>query len=129
MAFTATLSQTDKTLGYHQTVEYDHVITNLGNGYDPRHGHFTCPVKGLYLFAVTVLSSSRGSHALYTEVVKNGNRVTRLYNTITEASSTTSVFLITLEVGEMVWVRSLNSEIIHGYGYDSFAGTLIYQMQ
>ncbi|KAJ8301179.1 hypothetical protein KUTeg_020166 [Tegillarca granosa] len=94
------------------TTEYNHVITNL----EPRTGHFTCPVKGLYLFAVTTMSSSTGSNNLFTVVVKDGAQVTRMYSTSTSSSSTTYVFLITLDVGDMILVRTTfhSSQIIHG---------------
>ena len=43
-------------LGAGQTVIYDEVLTNEGNGYDDRMGVFTCPVVGTYIFAVDALS-------------------------------------------------------------------------
>ncbi|CAG2257401.1 unnamed protein product [Mytilus edulis] len=42
------------TLVSHQIIEYDKVLLNDGNGYDVRHGHFTTPVKGVYLLSVIV---------------------------------------------------------------------------
>ncbi|KAJ8301180.1 hypothetical protein KUTeg_020167 [Tegillarca granosa] len=130
VAFTVALTQLNKPIGDHQTIKYDHVITNLGYGYEPGTGHFTCPLKGLYLFAVTAMSAQSPTHDLYTEVVKNGARVTKMYSTPTSSSSTTSVFLITLDVGDMIWVRTTyqHNQIIHGDNYDTFSGTLIYQM-
>jgi hypothetical protein len=50
IAFYAVLTH-DLSLGQHQTVEYDKVITNVGNAYDSRHGHFISPVKGVYLMS------------------------------------------------------------------------------
>ena len=46
VAFTAVLTHNEQ-LGPLQTLEYDKVITNIGNAYDSRHGHFTAPVKGI----------------------------------------------------------------------------------
>ena len=43
-------------LGAGQTVIYDEVLANEGNGYDDRMEVFTCPVVGTYIFAVDALS-------------------------------------------------------------------------
>lgn len=40
------------TLGAGQTIKYDAILRNDGNGYDNRTGVFTCPVAGTYMFVV-----------------------------------------------------------------------------
>ena len=59
IAFYAGLTH-DVTLGQQQTVEYDKVITNVGNAYDSRHGHFISPVKGVYLMSFTLMNENGG---------------------------------------------------------------------
>ena len=39
-----------------QTVKYDQVFSNVGAGYDPTTGIFTCPFPGSYKFSVNALS-------------------------------------------------------------------------
>ncbi|KAJ8311024.1 hypothetical protein KUTeg_011425 [Tegillarca granosa] len=109
VAFTASLTQTKQILGEHQAIEYDNVITNLGNAYDPRHGHFTAPVKGLYLFSVTLMSSyGSNPNDLNAELVKNGVQTIPLYATSLDSDSTSATVLLTLNAGDMVW-RPLDS--------------------
>jgi hypothetical protein len=50
VAFTAGLSRTITNMSSHQQIVFDHVITNVGNGYSPSYGHFTAPIKGVYVF-------------------------------------------------------------------------------
>jgi hypothetical protein len=49
VAFSAILT-TRLALGEHQIVEYDKVLTNIGNGYDSRHGHVVSIVENLLNF-------------------------------------------------------------------------------
>ena len=71
VAFTVVLTH-DVRLGPLQTLEYDKVITNIGNAYDSRHGHFIAPVKGTYMFSATVCDSGAVIRA---EMVRNGVQV------------------------------------------------------
>ncbi|XP_069109616.1 uncharacterized protein, partial [Argopecten irradians] len=54
VGFHVSLSTTT-AFGDHQIVVFDTIVTNVGNGYDSRHGHFTAPASGLYAFAITIL--------------------------------------------------------------------------
>merc|ERR1711971_985753 len=47
---------TSKELGQDQTIEFDKVVTNVGNAYDSRHGHFIAPISGYYHFSATILN-------------------------------------------------------------------------
>ncbi|KAJ8302192.1 hypothetical protein KUTeg_021179 [Tegillarca granosa] len=132
VAFTAALTPSRQILGQHQTIEYDKVITNLGNAYDPRHGHFTAPVKGLYLFSVTLMSSyGSNPNSLYAELVKNGVTIIPLYATNIDSDSTSATVLLTMNADDMIWVRSNTSpsQTIHGSSYDTFSGLLISKLQ
>jgi hypothetical protein len=46
----------DLSLGQHQAVEYDKVITNVGNAYDSRHGHFIDIGDNLIIFYCLMLA-------------------------------------------------------------------------
>jgi hypothetical protein len=76
VAFYAVLTH-ELSLGQHQIVEYDKVITNVGNAYDSRHGHFISPVKGVYLMSFTLMNKNGG--AMDIEMVRNGVRVAHGY--------------------------------------------------
>ena len=55
VAFTAVLAH-DVNLGPHQAVEFDMVMTNVGNAYVSKDGQFTAPVYGLYMISATICS-------------------------------------------------------------------------
>lgn len=59
-----------KTLQTHQTIVYDQVDLNLGNGYNKANGKFTAPTNGTYVFHVSTGAIDQ-SHASV-ELVVNG---------------------------------------------------------
>ena len=40
------------------TVRFSNVLTNVGNGYNTTSGQFTCPVSGLYHFALVIYKTA-----------------------------------------------------------------------
>ncbi|XP_076085271.1 complement C1q-like protein 4 [Mytilus galloprovincialis] len=124
IAFYAQLSQT-LTIGDLQTVEYDVVRVNVGNGYDKRHGHFTAPVPGLFYFSFTVMSyPGKGVHM---EIVKNGAVFGNCFADWDGYESGTSTVITQLDQGDMVWVRHAKAESpqpLHPL-YNAFTGFLI----
>ncbi|KAK3083949.1 hypothetical protein FSP39_005867, partial [Pinctada imbricata] len=125
IGFYARLPHGMANLGDNQAIEFDQVITNVGHGYDPRHGHFIAPITGLYLISSSVMSV--GGHDLYCEILKNGQMVSRLYGGTADAEGNTQTFVIELQLGDMVWVRHSagdTTEAINGYNA-YFSGFLI----
>ncbi|XP_071143978.1 C1q-related factor-like [Mytilus edulis] len=124
VGFTAVLTH-DVTLGPHQTLEYDKVLTNIGNGYDVRHGYFTVPISGLYIVSATTCSGA--NEGIWTEIVRNGIQLVALYGDDYDFGSHTIV--VSLEQNDEVWVRNYaSSGTVHSIGtryYSSFSGVLI----
>ena len=56
VSFSVSVRAKELPLGAGQTVIYDEVLTNEGNGYDDRTGVFKCPYAGTYIFVVDALS-------------------------------------------------------------------------
>lgn len=108
VAFCATLKHIISNLGTHQTIEYDKVITNVGHGYDARHGHFISPKRGIYLLSVTAHSENNAQQKLALDLVVNGNIIFQLVpdGSGGSESNMSQVFPIVLEQGDMVWVRT-----------------------
>ena len=128
VAFTAVLTH-DVTLGPLQTLEYDKVITNIGNAYDRRDGRFTVPVNGIYMLSVTVFDLHQ---FLRTELVRNGVQLVAMFGDDDDSSSHT--IMVSLEEDDMVWVRHFKEGIstVHGLSdrlYNSFTGALITALQ
>ena len=117
------------TLGRGQTLVYDGILTNEGNGYDDRTGVFTCPVAGTYMFVVDCLSISQSSldlklykakiASLYVNV-KN-EKAPRPYLQISRT------VVLKLKVGDHVKVVSGGmDEFIHNNYYSGFTGTFLF---
>ncbi|KAH3710147.1 complement C1q-like protein 2 [Dreissena polymorpha] len=130
IAFTATVVNTLEHLGDHQHIIFDHVITNIGDGYSPLHGHFTAPVRGAYAFFV-VLTNTPG-HSASAELQRNGQWIGKVLADDETTHWTTSTLAVTtqLEAGDQVWVQnedkySGQEQIDGNDGWTSFSGHLI----
>ncbi|CAG2226528.1 unnamed protein product [Mytilus edulis] len=107
VAFAAGLSTTINSLGSHQAIEYDEVITNEGNAYDARHGHFTAPMKGMYLISATITAAEGKNVAL--NLVRNEQTIAVILadsHTAGHYSSQSRTFPYVLEQGDMIWLRT-----------------------
>jgi hypothetical protein len=64
------MSKNEVNIGPHHTLIFDHIETNIGNGYNGHTGAFIAPHNGVYLFFYTVF----GTHPSYTsiEITVNG---------------------------------------------------------
>ncbi|KAI8779658.1 cerebellin-3 [Biomphalaria glabrata] len=51
----SSLLNLERPIATGERIIFDKVLTNVGNGYDPKSGNFTCPIRGLYSFSVGVL--------------------------------------------------------------------------
>jgi hypothetical protein len=63
----------------------------IGNGFDVRHGHFTAPVKGLYLISGSIFTNA-GYYA-HIDIVKNGKAIAYLYTYSNTDISTQTVMV------------------------------------
>ena len=115
------------TMGSGQTVVYDGILINEGNGYDDRTGVFTCLVAGTYMFVVDSLSRSRS----WLHLKLNKTTVASLYrdnqfskNPWLQISRTV---VLKLKVGDHVKVVSgYNNALIHSVTYSGFTGTFLF---
>jgi hypothetical protein len=117
-------------LSPHQTLVFDHVVTNAGNGYDPQTGFFTAPVAGYYAFSIVIMEPNGATHPdLSVEVVKNGAIVDMAYvhnepSDLTEQGSTHAV--VHLAAGDRVWIRQHAGDGIRGSVWTVFTGYLVH---
>lgn len=58
VSFSVSVKGKELKLGTGQTIIYNNILTNDGNGYDDKTGVFTCPVAGTYMFVVDALSQT-----------------------------------------------------------------------
>lgn len=112
VAFTAAVTSLSTTWNS-GTLMFDVVITNVGNGYNPRSGVFTSPRKGTYVFYVSALEYLQQYLGL--EIVLNNVPKVRLIGESAAAYQTgTNMVVLNLQKGDSVWVRHH-----HGKGYYS----------
>ena len=128
VAFTAALTNHLTGLGKGQNIRFDHVITNIGNGYAPIHGTFTAPIAGMYVFSTTLLSFS--NHNDHFQFMLNGNLVYRMYvggsGSAGNYDTTGSSVVIHLQHGDTVAIQNVDvNENVHGYLYSLFTGYLL----
>ncbi|XP_048036099.1 uncharacterized protein LOC125261585 [Megalobrama amblycephala] len=112
------------------TVTYRNVFTNIGNAYNPITGIFTAPLKGAYMFRISVYG--HGPTAATADIVKNGQRVVVAHdhqpqNTL---NSSNGVVLI-LEVGDVVYVRLASGRRIfdNENNHSTFSGYLLFPLK
>lgn len=115
------------TLGHEQTVVYDGILTNEGNGYDDRTGVFTCPVAGTYMF---VVDSAMGSRS-WIHMKLNKTIVASLYRGSPQSQDPwlqiSRTVVLKLKVGDHVKVvTGGNNVLIHKETYSGFTGTLLF---
>ena len=124
VSFSVNLRAKELKLGVGQTVIYDEVLTNEGNGYDDRTGVLTCPVAGDYIFVVDALSLRPVSLHLYL----NKAKVASLHISANHASGTylqiSRTVVLTLKKGDHVKVVNdpTSTGTVYHLGYSGFSG-------
>ena len=119
IAFTAGVSTENlHNLGLHQTIIFDNVITNFGNGYHQHTGMFTVPVTGAY--AITLTITVEPNKVQWVDFMVDG--VQKSYvaagigNPLNYASATKQ-WIIELDFGSEVWFSKSgdpNKRDLHG---------------
>uniref|UniRef100_A0A8W8JS64 C1q domain-containing protein n=2 Tax=Magallana gigas TaxID=29159 RepID=A0A8W8JS64_MAGGI len=132
VAFTAKLNKQYNSLNDRETVIFDTIVTNAGQGYDENTGIFVCPISGYYQFAATIVSEDGTDKNLDAELMHNGRQIVRLHATVYGYDEGTQVVNIHCAQGERVWIRHLmgagDSAIIPA-GFSTFSGALLHADQ
>ncbi|OWF56505.1 uncharacterized protein LOC110446775 [Mizuhopecten yessoensis] len=112
------------SLGSHQTIPFDNVVTNVGNGYSKMNGIFSAPVDGIYSFTAIVRSYMNSEAHLI--ITKNGERIGNVYKGDQDRTATCTAVLV-LNAGDHVYVQNTNASVtdLFGFDYSSFSGFLI----
>lgn len=130
VAFSAYLDHNVEHAGEGQTIKFNQILINDGNGYNRYTGVFTAPESGVYFFTFTIHNQQHQTNA---RLVKDSqNIVGSVVDTkeTTENNMSTNSAVITVEAGQAVWVEQLtsNAELISvsNYRQVTFSGFLLY---
>ena len=127
IGFTA-YATTNREYVRQDTVRFDRISSNLGNHYNAGTSKFTCPVNGLYVFSVSVLSGNGKN--MFAEIMKEERSYAMAWGDKQDNYESGSVLaVITCSSGENVWIRcNFNGHRMYGessYGYSTFSGFLL----
>ncbi|KAK7094393.1 complement C1q-like protein 3 [Littorina saxatilis] len=115
-------------LTHRQVLQFDKVVTNVGNGYNPSTGKFTAPVRGVYAFLLNLFAPSNsnvgqlGLLIVKQDVVIVGAWGRQIDDEGEPASTQVS---IELAAGEQVWVRQDAGRGVRGGVWTVFTGYLL----
>lgn len=102
-------------------IEFDEILLNEGNHYDPTSSKFTCPVDiGVYYVAVTFRRFA--SEFLFLEVVKDSENVLSVSDPNSGDSFKTSgnSGLVTCLLGEQIWVAGNSVGNVYGVPFTPY---------
>ncbi|XP_067249072.1 uncharacterized protein [Chanodichthys erythropterus] len=112
------------------TLAYKKVFTNIGDAYDPFTGFFTAPLKGAYMFRISI--HGPGEIPATVSIYKNGEHMVTARDVQAQGrlNASNGVVLI-LEVGDVVYVRlGFGTRISDSYEncYNTFSGFLLFPL-
>ncbi|XP_048009701.1 heavy metal-binding protein HIP-like isoform X6 [Megalobrama amblycephala] len=113
------------------TITYKKVFTNIGNAYNPVTGVFTAPLKGAYMFRISIFG--HGGTPATVSIFKNEEQVVVVHDVQAQdrVTSSNGVVLI-LEVGDVVYVRLWSGTRIYDINQEnlnSFSGFLLFPLR
>ena len=134
IAFTAAISSDFQVFPPLGTIIWEEIITNIGGGFNPGTGIFTCPQDGHYFFSVSVTSNWQNDDMRAEfQIVHNGNALVTAPamapGTSAQGTATNSAVIDCMNGGQ-VWIRCRDSFDCNVNGNDdlqvtSFSGFLI----
>ena len=102
------------------------MVTNVGNAYEPRDGHFhfVAPISGLYSFSLTGMAYRTTAMSLI--IMKNNVNIVQIYATADDADSSSAMVHTHLNLGDHVWVENAGGPGIHLHPgtFNYFSGIL-----
>ncbi|XP_062619515.1 heavy metal-binding protein HIP-like [Saccostrea cucullata] len=125
IAFQSSLTNKLENMGNQQTVIFDRVTLNEGNGYDKKTGIFTAPEEGVYTFSWAMMS--KRDKYFISEIVHDGNLIAYNHSDgrgLTGYVTSSNTSNIKMKKGEKVWIRAHGSygQFANGGYWCNFSG-------
>lgn len=117
VAFHVELRKSIEHLLTNQILKYDHIITNIGEGYDKTTGKFTAPVDGVYSFSWTCMTR-RGSASYFGGVIDDQILVrSAIQDQSVTWMSATGHLVARMKKGSKFWTKNIQKydAFINGY--------------
>ena len=109
----------------HSILQFNHVITNVGNGYFPQTGIFTAPYAGVYCFSISFMSVNGKGH-IFVAIDRHGTMLDYAYaNGHDDGDQGSAEVTVHLARGEQVWVRQQGGTAVRGGLFTVFTGYLV----
>lgn len=122
VAFCAYMTTTEHSPSLHHVLVFDDVRTNIGFAFNRISGMFTAPIDGAYAFTWTIFSDKHSY--IFSQIVINTQSFTSLItdsDEITDYHSSTSLIIVSLNRGDVVYIRTHPTERSHG---NIFSGSI-----
>ncbi|XP_041374225.1 complement C1q-like protein 4 [Gigantopelta aegis] len=129
VVFTAQFSQASvDNIAQRDTLRFDNVRINLGNGYNPGSGVFRAPLSGVYQFLLQTVSKPRQFLAL--EILRQGVVVSEAFTYQGVDSDWGDIgfcaVILSLDIGDDVYIRNrLDNGGLYGLHWTQFSGVLL----
>ena len=102
------MSKPEVNIGPHDTIIFDHIETNLGNGYNGHIGAFIAPINRVYMFFYTVFGTraSRMSIEITVNTVARGAIFVDNVAAPSAYTGSTGVAVFVLNQGDDCFIRT-----------------------
>ncbi|XP_045183918.2 complement C1q-like protein 4 isoform X1 [Mercenaria mercenaria] len=118
VAFTATLDHEVK-VGNGDTLTFNNILNNAGNGYNSDTGIFTAPIAGTYIFAFHI-EHWETKELTAQLMLDNTIQVSSVVYPGGKSTQSGNTAVIGLQMGQTVWVKTSEGQL---YGSETFHGT------
>ena len=121
-AFTASIGSTH-SYDTGDVIIFDQIVTNVGNHYHPNTSTYVCPLKGLYVFSVSVLNTV--SNHMKVNLMRENTHLGSGYSHVGDHNQGALSVVAECERGERVWVRCYGSSYAYvhqSYDWNIFSG-------